>query len=77
MRFQILLNQGFNFLSLVAVISTGIGIVNLLPIPILDGGHIILLIYEYFLQKNQRICFKIFYDIWASFVTISTYVHYD
>jgi regulator of sigma E protease len=42
------------FLSLVAVISTGIGIVNLLPIPILDGGHIILLIYEYFLQKKPN-----------------------
>ncbi|MDC3075774.1 RIP metalloprotease RseP, partial [Paracoccaceae bacterium] len=28
------------FLSLVAIISTGIGFVNLLPIPILDGGHI-------------------------------------
>ena len=39
-------------LSLVAVISTGIGFVNLLPIPILDGGHIVIMIYEYFSRKK-------------------------
>ena len=39
-------------LSLVAVISTGIGFVNLLPIPILDGGHIVMMIYEYFSRKK-------------------------
>ncbi len=40
------------FLSLVAIISTGIGFVNLLPIPILDGGHLLLLVYEYFSRKK-------------------------
>ncbi len=40
------------FLSLVAIISTGIGFVNLLPIPILDGGHIILLLYEYIFRSK-------------------------
>ena len=39
-------------LSLVAVISTGIGFVNLLPIPILDGGHIVMMIYEFFSRKK-------------------------
>ena len=39
-------------LSLVAIISTGIGFVNLLPIPILDGGHIVMMIYEYFSRKK-------------------------
>ncbi len=33
-------------LSLVAIISTGIGFVNLLPIPVLDGGHLLMLSYE-------------------------------
>jgi len=47
------INSGLlTFLSLVAIISTGIGFVNLLPIPILDGGHILLLIYEYFSHKK-------------------------
>tara|TARA_E500000075_G_scaffold122224_1_gene123447 strand:- start:7610 stop:8896 length:1287 start_codon:yes stop_codon:yes gene_type:complete len=40
------------FLSLVAIISTGIGFVNLLPIPILDGGHIVLLMYEYIFRSK-------------------------
>ena len=39
-------------LSLVAIISTGIGFVNLLPIPILDGGHIVIMMYEYFSRKK-------------------------
>ena len=34
------------FLSLVALISTGIAVINLFPLPILDGGHLLLIIYE-------------------------------
>ena len=33
-------------LSLVAVFSVGIGFVNLLPIPVLDGGHLVFYAYE-------------------------------
>ena len=33
-------------LSLAAVLSTGIGFMNLLPIPVLDGGHLIFYAYE-------------------------------
>ncbi len=40
------------FLSLIAIISTGIGFVNLLPIPILDGGHILMLFYEYVSRRK-------------------------
>ena len=39
-------------LSLVAIISTGIGFVNLLPIPVLDGGHILMLSYEYISRRK-------------------------
>ena len=46
-------SQGImSLLSLIAVISTGIGIVNLFPIPILDGGHILLLSYEKLIGKS-------------------------
>jgi regulator of sigma E protease len=34
------------FLSLLAAISAGIGLINLFPIPILDGGHLMLFLYE-------------------------------
>jgi regulator of sigma E protease len=35
-----------NFIALIAVISTSIGFLNLLPIPVLDGGHLLMFAYE-------------------------------
>ncbi len=39
-------NLALTFLSFAAVVSIGIGIVNLLPIPVLDGGHLLFYGYE-------------------------------
>ena len=39
-------NLALTFLSFAALVSIGIGIVNLLPIPILDGGHLLFYGYE-------------------------------
>ena len=35
-----------NFISLIALLSTAIGMLNLFPIPILDGGHLVIFGYE-------------------------------
>ena len=35
------------FLSFLALISISLGILNLLPIPILDGGHLMLYFFEW------------------------------
>lgn len=35
-----------NFISLIALLSTAIGMLNLFPIPILDGGHLVIFAYE-------------------------------
>jgi len=35
-----------SFISLIAVISTAIGLLNLFPIPVLDGGHLVSYAYE-------------------------------
>jgi regulator of sigma E protease len=40
------LNSLLNILSLVANISVGIGFLNLLPVPVLDGGHLLFYAYE-------------------------------
>ncbi len=40
-----------NFFMFMAVISINLGIVNLLPIPILDGGHLVFLGYETAFRK--------------------------
>lgn len=39
-------NLALTFLSFAAIVSIGIGIVNLLPIPVLDGGHLLFYAYE-------------------------------
>ncbi|RZJ32105.1 MAG: RIP metalloprotease [Brevundimonas sp.] len=39
-------NLGLTFLSFAAIVSIGMGIVNLLPIPVLDGGHLVFYGYE-------------------------------
>jgi regulator of sigma E protease len=39
--------QGFlNFVALIGVISTAIGLLNLFPIPVLDGGHFAAFVIE-------------------------------
>lgn len=44
-------NGFLQFLSLVALISINLGILNLLPIPALDGGHIVFNLYELIIRK--------------------------
>jgi regulator of sigma E protease len=39
-------------LNLVAFISLNLGIVNLLPLPVLDGGHIIILLFESLFRRD-------------------------
>ncbi|MBQ3820303.1 MAG: site-2 protease family protein, partial [Bacteroidales bacterium] len=36
----------YRFLNILALLSVMLGIMNLLPIPALDGGHIIITLYE-------------------------------
>ncbi len=44
-------NGPLNFFTFMAVISINLGVLNLLPIPILDGGHIFFLIIEAIRRK--------------------------
>ena len=45
--------QGFDSLfGLIAFLSISIGILNLLPIPLLDGGQILILLIESFLRRD-------------------------
>lgn len=47
----------FEFVELIAVISTAIGFINLFPIPVLDGGHLVMYGFEALRGKplNERI----------------------
>jgi regulator of sigma E protease len=43
---MLLANWGLTLLQLVASISVGIGFLNLLPVPVLDGGHLLFYAFE-------------------------------
>jgi regulator of sigma E protease len=52
-------SQGpFIVINLMALISVNLGILNLLPIPILDGGHILLLSLEGLRRRDFSLAFK-------------------
>ena len=39
------------FLGFMAIVSVSLGILNLLPVPLLDGGHLLFYIIEFVLQR--------------------------
>jgi regulator of sigma E protease len=47
-----------NFIVFMALLSVNLGVLNLLPIPILDGGHILLFSYEAVSGKKVSARFK-------------------
>ncbi len=51
--------SGFkNLFYLMALVSISVGLLNLLPIPILDGGQILLLLVESVMRKDLSLAFK-------------------
>ncbi len=42
----------FPFLSLLALISINLGLLNLLPLPVLDGGHVVFLLLEILARRR-------------------------
>ena len=64
-------NGFISFLSLVGLISTGIGIINLFPLPILDGGHLLLLLYEKVFSKKPSPNFMQFFTFVVIFLLLS------
>lgn len=48
-------NGIINYINLLAIISVSLGVTNLLPIPALDGGKIIILLIELFRGKPMKV----------------------
>jgi regulator of sigma E protease len=42
----------YSFMSILALLSIMLGVMNLLPIPALDGGHMVLTLYEMITGKK-------------------------
>jgi regulator of sigma E protease len=57
-------NSGiYSYLSLLALLSVSLGVLNLLPVPVLDGGHIFFYLIEWFKgspipEKIQQIAYQ-------------------
>ena len=48
--------EGLSYvIYLIAIISTGLGLFNLFPIPILDGGHVLLYTIEGLIRTAARL----------------------
>ena len=69
------------FLILIAHISISLGLVNLLPIPVLDGGHIMFYTLEKILgrplkRKTQEFLFRIGFTILMTLMFFTFYVDF-
>ncbi len=47
-----------SFVGMLAILSFGVGLLNLFPIPILDGGHLVFHAYEAVTRRapSERAC---------------------
>ena len=70
------------FIALIAGLSTAVGLMNLFPIPILDGGHLVFCAYEAVARRkpNERavqilmsfgLGFVLFFSIFAMVVNFN------
>ena len=69
-------NTFYEFIYLMALISISLGITNLLPIPALDGGKILILVIEAFRRKPMKQEIEIFIQFvgFALLIGLSIYI---
>ncbi len=66
-------------LGLTALISVNLGILNLFPIPALDGGHIMFNLYEIIFSKppSQKAIYRLTYLGWAILLALMFFSTYN
>jgi len=65
--------------ALTALISVNLGVLNLLPIPALDGGHIIFTLYEMIFRRppNEEIVYRLTVVGWALLFSLMVFTIYN
>jgi regulator of sigma E protease len=66
------------FIMLIVIISVNLGILNLIPIPVLDGSHILITLIESAMRRplNKKVkasIFTFFYFLLISFMILITF----
>ena len=75
-----MLEQGFlSFINLIILLSISIGLINLFPIPVLDGGHLVFYLIEIIIGKpiNKDIQEKTFKLGFAIIITLAILLTYN
>ena len=69
----------YDFVYLLSIISVSLGVTNLLPIPALDGGRILLLIIEKIRGKalEEKVEYEIQYISFMLLILFAVYVSYN
>ncbi len=72
--------EGFVFLlSMMAIISVNLGVLNLLPIPALDGGHIVFNLYELITKRapSEKILYSLTLAGWVFLIGLMFFGLYN
>ena len=72
-------NGIINYLNLLAVISVSLGVTNLLPIPALDGGKLLILLIEVIRRKPMKVETEAKIQLigFSILITLSLFVTYN
>ncbi|MDR1614019.1 MAG: RIP metalloprotease RseP [Campylobacteraceae bacterium] len=67
------------FIIFIALISVNLGVINLLPIPALDGGHIIFNLYEMIFRKapNEKVFYYLTLAGWGLLLLLFAFTIYN
>ena len=72
-------NGAINLIAFVAMLSVNIGIINLLPIPALDGGRVVFLLYELITRRkpNKKVEGTLTYVVFILLMVFMVYAFYN
>ena len=60
-----------SFMTLIALISINLGLINLFPLPLLDGGHFFTYLYEFVNKKQVTKAFYKYFQFFGAILIIS------